>query len=124
MSNWRSERNCIDTHPKVFFSGYLRDEEIAKAICASCSVRKECLQEAQNNGEDYGIWGGLNPEERFKSFLQQRLQDRRLTGSQHSIQHESTHLASESLSSPSYTLDPKIHTPQVSQKPVVWRGLF
>lgn len=36
----------------------------AKAVCATCPVRHPCLQYALNNGERFGIWGGLDEEER------------------------------------------------------------
>jgi WhiB family redox-sensing transcriptional regulator len=36
----------------------------AKAVCAMCPVRMECLQYAIDNGEKFGIWGGLNENER------------------------------------------------------------
>ncbi len=41
----------------------LREKE-AKAICASCTVRKDCLAYALRIREPYGIWGGLNEVER------------------------------------------------------------
>jgi WhiB family transcriptional regulator, redox-sensing transcriptional regulator len=36
----------------------------AKAICASCPVRAECLDHAVSSGERYGVWGGLTSDER------------------------------------------------------------
>lgn len=36
----------------------------AKALCAECPLKVECLQVALEAGEPYGIWGGLTPEER------------------------------------------------------------
>jgi WhiB family redox-sensing transcriptional regulator len=36
----------------------------AKAICAMCPVRAECLDYALTNGERFGIWGGLSERER------------------------------------------------------------
>jgi WhiB family redox-sensing transcriptional regulator len=39
-------------------------ESRAKAVCASCPVRAECLDAAIANGERYGVWGGLTDTER------------------------------------------------------------
>lgn len=124
MPNWRELRNCRDTPPKIFFTGYNKDEEIAKAICGKCVVRDNCLQEALTKGEEHGIWGGLNEKERFNFFLRKSLQGRHSFSLPHNIQHDNKHPASEFLSSPSYNSTPQIHTPPVSQKVVVWRGLF
>lgn len=40
-------------------------EEIQKAldICASCPVRKACIQEALDNSERMGVWGGATGAE-------------------------------------------------------------
>jgi len=42
----------------------LRREARAYAICATCTVRDECLQHALDHDERYGIWGGLTDRER------------------------------------------------------------
>ena len=39
-------------------------ERQAKALCATCPVRGECLAYAISRPEKYGTWGGLNEEER------------------------------------------------------------
>ncbi|HEX6523076.1 MAG TPA: WhiB family transcriptional regulator [Streptosporangiaceae bacterium] len=36
----------------------------AKQICRRCPVRAECLAFATSNDERFGIWGGLDPDER------------------------------------------------------------
>jgi WhiB family redox-sensing transcriptional regulator len=38
-------------------------ERKAKAICALCPLRAECLEYALGHPARYGIWGGLNGEE-------------------------------------------------------------
>jgi WhiB family redox-sensing transcriptional regulator len=38
-------------------------ERKAKAICALCLLRTECLEYALRHPARYGIWGGLNGEE-------------------------------------------------------------
>jgi WhiB family transcriptional regulator, redox-sensing transcriptional regulator len=39
-------------------------ERRAKTVCASCPVRLQCLEHAVAADERYGIWGGLNQDER------------------------------------------------------------
>lgn len=41
-----------------------RREVSAKAICANCCVRGDCLDYAIRIRESHGIWGGLNEGER------------------------------------------------------------
>lgn len=67
--DWRSRAACRDTDPETFFpaaeSGpaYERQVSEAKAVCARCPVRTECLDEALARIPD-GIAGGLTPAER------------------------------------------------------------
>lgn len=46
-------------------------ERRAKAICAICPVRLECLQYALRINEQHGVWGGLNEQER-RALLRER----------------------------------------------------
>ncbi len=39
--------------------------EAAKAVCAPCPVRLECLDHAIAEGERFGVWGGLSVRERW-----------------------------------------------------------
>lgn len=39
-------------------------EAKAKGICRTCPVRERCLAEAMARGEQYGVWGGLDTDER------------------------------------------------------------
>jgi WhiB family transcriptional regulator, redox-sensing transcriptional regulator len=63
---WRQFAACRSADPELFFpvtaSG--RQEEEAKAICAGCSVRSQCLTFATLTSQEHGIWGGLTDEER------------------------------------------------------------
>lgn len=45
-----------------------REYREAVAICATCDVRQECLNQAIESHEDFGIWGGLSAHarERFR----------------------------------------------------------
>jgi WhiB family redox-sensing transcriptional regulator len=50
-------------HPETRDEKMLRERQ-AKAICARCPVRIECLEYAIRIREPHGIWGGLNELER------------------------------------------------------------
>lgn len=54
-----------------FVSARKQREAEAKAICARCPVRDACLAYAMDTAEAYGIWGGLNEDER-RAMLRRR----------------------------------------------------
>ena len=75
---WQYDGACREVDPEMFFSpdaerGPRRRnrEAAAKALCAVCPVVKECLDHALKVREPYGVWGGLNINER-DSILQQQ----------------------------------------------------
>jgi WhiB family redox-sensing transcriptional regulator len=69
---WQARAACRGPHTSLFFppSHFERKEDKerresqAKAICATCPVRKPCLEYALRIREPHGIWGGLNEIER------------------------------------------------------------
>ncbi|MFI7361614.1 WhiB family transcriptional regulator [Streptomyces sp. NPDC050149] len=69
MENWRMLAACREADPDLFFpigstGPALVQTEDAKAVCRSCPVRQECLRWALDNGQDAGVWGGLDETER------------------------------------------------------------
>lgn len=62
---WRHRASCHQIAPYAMFpdAGDQDGIDYAKSICAQCPVRPECLGEAVDRGERFGIWGGLTPEE-------------------------------------------------------------
>ena len=75
--SWLAHAAC-QGRTSLFFPPYAerpqarrRREERAKAICATCPVRKPCLEYALRIREPHGIWGGLNELER-KQLLSRR----------------------------------------------------
>lgn len=52
-------------------------ETLAKAICAGCPVRVQCLDWAVSSPEKAGVWGGMGEDERA---LERRRQVRRERG--------------------------------------------
>jgi WhiB family redox-sensing transcriptional regulator len=66
---WRFSAACAGEDPDLFFpsgrsAGARRQTAHAKAICAGCPVQAECLEWAQATEQPYGVWGGLDEQER------------------------------------------------------------
>jgi hypothetical protein len=53
---------CRTADPALFFPdpGDTRTEAQALTVCAGCPVRAPCYAQAVENGERWGIWGGVN----------------------------------------------------------------
>lgn len=68
--DWENRAACIGENPDLFYPDTAAYKE-AKAICARCDVRSECLEKGM--GEDRGIWGGTTERERRKLRRQQAL---------------------------------------------------
>lgn len=47
----------------------IQQEEAAKALCATCPVRLDCLTWSADNDMREGVWGGLTATERGMSPL-------------------------------------------------------
>ena len=62
--DWRERALCAETDPDAFFPEKGGSTRPAKKVCAACQVRAECLQDALDRGERFGIWGGLSERER------------------------------------------------------------
>ncbi|NKQ57436.1 WhiB family transcriptional regulator [Amycolatopsis sp. K13G38] len=75
--DWRHRAACRDEDPELFFpvsdkGPGARQVTQAKAVCARCPVRSECLSHALDNGLDYGIFGGTTETERRGLFRRTR----------------------------------------------------
>ncbi len=72
MDAWQAKAACRGPQAVVFFPppqferkvDRLERERRAKAICADCMVRRDCLDYSIQIKEPHGIWGGLNEHER------------------------------------------------------------
>jgi WhiB family transcriptional regulator, redox-sensing transcriptional regulator len=75
--HWSTKGACRGMDAELFFplgglggqqrvGANLAQEQRAKAVCNTrpCPVRDECLAAAITNGDDHGIFGGLNERER------------------------------------------------------------
>lgn len=61
---WHPRAACRG-HPEVnFFPSRGEPNDAAKAVCAGCPVREECLAFAQEERIEHGMWGGLSTHQR------------------------------------------------------------
>ena len=49
---------CHVENPDLWFAESPVELERAKALCADCPIRRECLEAALDRGEPWGVWGG------------------------------------------------------------------
>ncbi|MHB1762637.1 MAG: WhiB family transcriptional regulator [Acidimicrobiales bacterium] len=66
LCSWADQGRCRGLDPDMFFpeAGVLSATiAAAKAVCAECPVRSECLAWALRH-EKFGIWGGTSAKER------------------------------------------------------------
>lgn len=98
MPEWHQEARCKDQPQEMFF-GQETDESSSKrhrpsltmseakravAVCDRCPVRKQCLEYALVNHEEYGVWGGTTGRDRKRWWAEndrewQRRDDEDLT---------------------------------------------
>lgn len=64
---WQDQAVCRETDPDAFFPEPRDRAYAVKKICQTCPVRGKCVEEALTNNEQYGIWGGILPDEQ-KTF--------------------------------------------------------
>jgi WhiB family redox-sensing transcriptional regulator len=57
-SKIRIELPCHQADPDLWFADKPADLELAKALCADCPLRLQCLAAALERGEPWGVWGG------------------------------------------------------------------
>ncbi len=79
---WRSAA-CREADPELFFpvgahGPGASELAMAKAVCAACRVRRQCLQYALATHQLHGVWGGTSEDERQVRARREREQhDRR-----------------------------------------------
>ncbi len=61
---WRARAACRGTDPNLFFPERGESTREAKAVCATCRVRGDCLDYALDTLEHHGIYGGMSERER------------------------------------------------------------
>jgi WhiB family redox-sensing transcriptional regulator len=69
--NWWMRAACQSAEPDLFFpisstGKSLEQVAEAKAVCARCLVRRQCLAFALRTRQMHGVWGGMTEEERSR----------------------------------------------------------
>jgi len=72
-SNWMASGECADKPPSLFFPSDGVGVEVAKRLCATCSVKAQCLDYALDNRIDHGVWGGTSERERRRILRARRV---------------------------------------------------
>jgi WhiB family transcriptional regulator, redox-sensing transcriptional regulator len=67
---WMSDAACIGKPAHWWFPDNQQQWHVqgraAMNVCKSCPVQAECLELALSNDDQYGIYGGLGPTERYQ----------------------------------------------------------
>ncbi|HHU09458.1 MAG TPA: WhiB family transcriptional regulator [Intrasporangiaceae bacterium] len=78
--DWQQQGACRVLPPEMFFHpegerGKARAQRIerAKEVCAACPVIVACREHALAIREPYGVWGGLDEEERAREHARRGL---------------------------------------------------
>ena len=70
--DWRELALCAQVDPELWFPESGQPNGKAKLVCSWCDVQAECLAFALHANEQFGVWGGLSPEERRRLRRRQR----------------------------------------------------
>jgi WhiB family redox-sensing transcriptional regulator len=71
-SNRPRDGKCAGLDPELFFPERGESTREAKEVCRGCKSRGECLEFALQNGEKFGVWGGLSERERRRHRKKRR----------------------------------------------------
>jgi WhiB family transcriptional regulator, redox-sensing transcriptional regulator len=72
-TEWMAKGKCRDVPPTTFFPNDGVGVEVARRICADCSVKVPCLEYALAHRIDHGVWGGSSERERRRIARRRRL---------------------------------------------------
>lgn len=64
LGPWAKDGACAGEDPELFFPLKNDPGDTARQVCARCGVREECLAYALDADEKFGIWGGLDENQR------------------------------------------------------------
>jgi WhiB family transcriptional regulator, redox-sensing transcriptional regulator len=68
--SWQERGRCTELPSRkidaLFFPERGHSSKAAKALCAECCVKAECLEYALERKEAFGVWGGTSERDRRK----------------------------------------------------------
>jgi WhiB family transcriptional regulator, redox-sensing transcriptional regulator len=64
LGEWTAHAICTDADPEIFLPPPGKPSAVARQICSRCPVWADCLAYALAAEEEFGIWGGLDQDER------------------------------------------------------------
>lgn len=70
--HWQHRAICRGLSSELFFPNDKAGSAAAKAVCAGCPVRAECLEYALAFREKHGVWGGTSEHERRRIAARRR----------------------------------------------------
>jgi WhiB family transcriptional regulator, redox-sensing transcriptional regulator len=79
LGEWHGRGLCVGDDPDVFFPSQGDPGTRARQICADCAVRDGCLGYAID-ADEFGIWGGLDQDERRNLRRRQRRKEAAVCG--------------------------------------------
>ncbi|RLE21277.1 MAG: WhiB family transcriptional regulator [Actinobacteria bacterium] len=69
---WWDLGACRGLDASVFYPDDEVEAEVAKGVCAGCSVQSSCLEYALSMREKAGVWGGATERDRRRIVRQRR----------------------------------------------------
>ena len=64
--NWQIGHACEGVKSDLFYPTDVAGVLQAKMVCATCPVKRECLEHALKYNETFGVWGGESERERVE----------------------------------------------------------
>lgn len=83
IDRWWDRAACLRADPELFFPVSGRglsqlQTALAKSVCNSCQVLRQCREYALATRQRYGVWGGLDEDERSDLLKARAAHDRAL----------------------------------------------
>lgn len=74
--DWHRNAACKNSGSDTFFPEKGHSNAAAKRVCAGCTVRVDCLEDALAREDPFGVWGGKSERERRYITRKRRTADR------------------------------------------------